>query len=417
MKVQFFPKTALVTFGTAVALLAFPVFCSAQASGRSPDRDVPGIVVPPPSSSVPDRRPHRRHPKTIPALLSGVGQSVPDNEREPITVLPQNRKFASLQEAIAFCSEFQNQNRSKGKARALTTIVIPPGPPLEGNWTLAPDTVIVGDAGPAATILVGKPGVNEPVIKVATSGATEYNYSLIGLGIYAREVAGVLLSGNASSSELEIDNCMITVLGTAAIPALKVSGSGNATEALELDITESEIGSDYGLALDADVGEYTNIWARHTDFSGGLSAVDARSSVPGGSNRIEFFYCDLEGELGNFSLGTENLSVFLTDTFVWAAAGDAVRLIGTSATGNSAVLNRCNVWSLQGDGIEADGMDSVTLNYSEVKSYGASAYGLRALNSSTVSLYYTGFFYSLGIFEDSTSTIARLWSHWNGTPL
>jgi len=345
--------------------------------------------------------------------MAGFDRSSVDPDEGPFLVFPQGVGLPSLEAAGEFCASRKNKPTGKGQ-RQWSYILVPPGfHMLQNSYTIPDDTILVGWAGYAATFVLAQASMTDPTIRVSPpAGPTEVGYGLTGLTIMNQNAAAVSFSGTNASSELWIEGCL---LESPVGPAIKMTGQGYpGGEEFGLEIIHSDVNSENGLAIDADLGDNSDIYGYDSSMTGGQGAmdIDASTATPD-QVYVELLRCDLEAEenalFGVQAVGVNRLNLWRTH--IWAGTGDALILQHSGSGGIQGDIYYCDFWADKGDGIDISGPAYAEIFYTQVQAWTNTACGLRAHNQAIVNMYYSGLRAITPYDVDGTSILTQRYCH------
>jgi len=388
--------------------LAMTPIASARDEQSEPSRAGTSIQKPPPGFPKPSSRKSHTMGKKIARDLARFNRTVTISTDHPITVFPEGVGFDDLQEAFSFCS--RKKWDGKAGSRQWSYLVLQPGIYV-GNYNFPENTVVIGDAGPMATLIVGATGTNEPALKAAApSGPTLTEFALVGIGVIGRAVAGLTYTGTNAHSDLYIENCLIYADASQATPAIGMVGSGyGMDQEFEMIVVRTDIESALDAACAAQIGDYADVEIAGCEVFGYTLAMDIQGSGSTESG-IDVYDSLLEGE-DSLEPAINVIDVnWLTihDCEIEAAGGgDAVYYSGSFG----GVLERCEIYSESGDGVELNAISWFEMSYNKISAWDPSARAVWLTNSAYAYLYYTGLNATTDIDADSTSGYTLTYCH------
>jgi len=399
----------LVT-ATLVAMFVFMMAPCDAAQGESTDAPAakPSIQKPPPGFPKHEQPKSRAFAKRIARDLARFDRTVTASTDLPITVFPDGIGFDSLDEAFEFCS--REKRSAKSGSRLWSYLVLQPGI-YTGNYNMPQNTIVIGDAGPAATLIIGALGVNAPALTAtAPSGSTQTQFGLMGIGVLGRAVAAVGYTGTNAHADLHIENCFISADATQVTPAIKMVGTGYGDdEEFEVSVVRSDVGSALGAACEANIGDYADLNFDHSAIWGYTLAVDVQG---GGSNDSGIFIldCYLEGE------DSTRPAVDVREVNWLSLHGCEIEATGGGDAVNYAdsfggECERCEIYSESGDGVTLSAITWYEMSYNKISAWDPAARAVYLANNSNAYLYYTGLNATTEIADDGSSYYTLTYCH------
>lgn len=381
--------------------------CSAQGMGIQAQVGSSSIQIPTPGLlKQPQRKGHDRAREVTLDLIQHR-LNTPIAGDQPITVYPDGISFVNLKEAFEFCS--QNRSRGKEGSRQLLCILLQPGIYV-GNFTLPPDTVVVGDAGQTVTFIVGAQGVNQPTLEATPpGGTTETEYGLLGLSVIGRAVAAISFTGQSAASGLWIDSCAISTLSSQAIPAVMFSGDAPYGTETGMVISESDVESELGIGVEVVCGNGADFGIHESNIAGKLSAVDIQGNGSGSSD-VGISDSELESDSpGQPILRVDDVEFCrIEDCEIGDDEIAGVDVVSLSKMSYGS-LDRCRIWCENAVGVKLDQIGWFEINYTHIGAMRGSTpatVGLQ-LTYANAYLYYTRIDATQDIVTDPNSSYTQ----------